>query len=890
MREKEETFDCYSAVVWFTCGIACAVLLGAAAAPAAAPAQEPPSTGRALVPGRFAGRPLAEVLGALQSQGLAIVFTSELVRPEMRVAAEPTTREPRRILDEVLAPHGLAIQEGPGGVLVVVARREAAAASSAIAGTVLPRGGRHGLAGAVVRVIEPGLEAAVREDGTFSVGGLAPGAYTLAAHAAGYLEQRVGGVAVGPDAPRLVEFRLEPQPYLVEEILVRPSRLTLLHERPDSSFSLGRAEIESLPHLGGDLFRAASLLPGTTANDVSAQFSVHGGRRDEVRVLLDGQELYDAYHLKDYDNALSIVPAKSLAGASLTTGAYPASQGDRMSGVLDLSTVEPSAGRHLLLGVSVLDALASGSGTFAGERGSWLLTGRRGAIDLAADLIGDEHPAFWDVLAKAELDTGLGVVGARFLTAGDDLELVKTEEEAAERLENDYRSSYGWMTHQALPGAATVVETIGSWAQVRRDRSGVGSDEEGSFALRDARDLEVLGLAQTWSHQLGPRHLPQWGWEARRYDAVFDYAKAIAPEFTVEAPFAPPRLLEHAFAGSLRGDHLGIWASDRLTRGRATAELGARYDRHTATGDTLVSPRINLAWRLGERSVLRAAWGRFHQSQRPYELQVEDGETTLARAERSEHMVVGYEALPAANALGLEAVRVELFGRAIADPRPRYENLLEPLNIFQEVEPDRVRIAPERSTARGVELLLRGRQGPRFDWWLAYSYARVEDRLAGEWVPRSLDQPHTAVLDLNFRLPRRWSLNLAWRYHSGWPTTPVGARLIPDPEEPDEPEEPEDPEGEEATAGLAEEGALVAVFGSLNSDRLPAYHRLDLRASRTWELRRSRLTFFVDVQNLYDRRNLAGFDLALDEEAGTVELDQEHWAGIFPSLGFTWEL
>ncbi len=836
--------------------------------------------------GPYAGRPLAEILLALQDQGLTIVFTSELVRPEMRVAAEPRSRAPRQVLDEVLAPHGLVAREGPGGVLVVVAGA-AAGGHGAIEGRVLARGGRLGLAGAVVRLAEGGMEAVAGEDGGFAVPELAPGSYTLEASAAGYLEQRLGGVSIGPGETRRVVFHLHPQPFLHDEIVVRPSRLSLLHERPDSAFSLGREEIESLPHLGGDLFRATSLLPGVAANDVSAQFSVHGGRRDEVRVLLDGQELYDAYHLKDYDNALSIVPARVLSGASLSTGAYPASHGDRMSGVLDLRTVDPPAGRHMLLGLSVLDALATSTGRFAAERGAWLVTARRGSLDLAGEVIGDENPAFWDLLAKAERATAAGLWSARFLTAADELELDQVAADGHERFENDYRSSYGWLGHQAARGERLLVETTGSWADVRRTRGGSGSDEEGGFTLRDRRDMDVLGLAQTATLELPGRHVLGWGWEGRRYDAFYDYAKALDPDVVVLAPFSTPRLLEHAFAGSLRDEHLGLWVSDRLSGlGRLTAELGARYDRHTATGDTLLSPRVNLAWRLGERSVARAAWGRFYQTQRAYELQVEDGESALVRAERSEHWVLGYETLLEPNRLGFEGLRLELFRREIDDPRPRYENLLEPLNFFPEIEPDRVRVAPERSTAEGVELLLRGAAGERLGWWLAYSYARAEDRLpalGGAAVPRSLDQPHTLALDLNWRLPRQWSLNLAWRYRSGWPTTPVAAMLLPG--EPDEPDEPEDPEEEPATA----EPELVAVFGRLNSERFPPYHRLDLRASRRRELRSGALTFYVDIQNVYDRKNLAGFDVDLDEDAGTVDLEAERWPGVFPSLGLIWE-
>ncbi len=180
----------------------------------------------------------------------------------------------------------------------------------------------------------------------------------------------------------------------------------------------------------------------------------------------------------------------------------------------------------------------------------------------------------------------------------------------------------------------------------------------------------------------------------------------------------------------LRGDHAGAWASDRLQLfERLSAELGLRWDHHEATDDTLWSPRLNLAWRLDDASVVRASWGRFFQSQRPYELQVEDGESALFPAERSEHSVLGYEAIFGGRGAGLQGLRVELFRRDIDDPRPRYENLLEPLEFLPEVEPDRVRITPESSDTEGVELLVRAR-GRRAARRLARLLLRARPRIA----------------------------------------------------------------------------------------------------------------------------------------------------------------
>src|SRR5215471_18678680 len=70
-------------------------------------------------PHTFQGRRLDDALRILQHDGLRIVFTSETVTPDMRVAVEPRAANPRDQLDEILSPHGLRA-EATGGVIVVI--------------------------------------------------------------------------------------------------------------------------------------------------------------------------------------------------------------------------------------------------------------------------------------------------------------------------------------------------------------------------------------------------------------------------------------------------------------------------------------------------------------------------------------------------------------------------------------------------------------------------------------------------------------------------------------------------------------------------------------------------------------------------------------------------
>jgi len=157
-----------------------------------------------------------------------------------------------------------------------------------------------------------------------------------------------------------------------------------------------------------------------------------------------------------------------------------------------------------------------------------------------------------------------------------------------------------------------------------------------------------------------------------------------------------------------------------------------------------------------------------------------------------------------------------------------------------------------------------------------YAYAETEDLIDETWVPREFDQTNTLNVDFDFLVTRKWRLNLAWRYHTGWPTTPISLVEV------------------EGGNGSAEEDEELEteyeiVLGPFNSDRLPDYHRFDARLSRQWGLSFGELTFFVDIQNVLDRKNVAGFDITVDTEEGELEQIVEEGVGFLPSIGISIE-
>ena len=148
----------------------------------------------------------------------------------------------------------------------------------------------------------------------------------------------------------------------------------------------------------------------------------------------------------------------------------------------------------------------------------------------------------------------------------------------------------------------------------------------------------------------------------------------------------------------------------------------------------------------------------------------------------------------------------------------------------------------------------------------------MEDRVDGEWIPRNIDQTHAFTFDVGYQITKKWNLNAAWIFQSGWPITEVSARLVDGAEGPE----------------------IEPIPGPIYGSNVDDYHRLDVRLSRSFQLSRGDLLLYVDVQNLYNRENEQGFEFGegafVPQPDGSVLVapDIESWLGIVPSFGLTW--
>lgn len=743
----------------------------------------------------YSGLTLEQALGRLRAEGLVLFYSSDLVRPEMRIQSEPRSLGPRAVLDELLAPHGLMAAPAPGGGWLLVRRPQPAR------------------------------------------GGTAPAPLPAA-------------IALGEVIVSASHYELAAAP--------TPQRGTVLTAEA----------LDNLPDIGDDPVRAVARLPGVARADFSSRTQVRGGTPSETLVLFDDLRLYNPYHFKDFFGLFSTVDPGNVGDVTVYTGGFPASFGDRSSGVIAFRPPpidDELFGRALL---SFFSAGVAGGGRFDEDRGDWRVSARRGNMDLIFKAVADEigKPEYYDLHARVGHRIGdWATLSANALVFDDRLRASDSDQEELARAA--YRDEYYWLRLDVGSESGAGGRILAGETRLSSSRTGT-MDLPGiaSGSLDDRRRFRIRSFqAEAWWRPAS-QALLQAGIETRNLDGDYFYRDDAEFELLFLTPGAPvQRERERNLEAHPTGYQDSAFVNLRLEpHPEFTADLGVRWDRESLSPgqESDISPRTAIMWEPREHTRFRVSWGQFSQAQGIDELPLADGQLRFAPPQHAEHWVASWE-----RDIGRTLqFRLEAYRKKYTDVQPRYENLLNTLVILPELKPDRIRIAPDSALAKGVEASLQWHADP-WNGWLSHSWSKVVDRFAGDDIPRSWDQRHYTTAGLGYR-GGPWEFSLAGTWYRGWPTTHVELAQL----------EPE---------------ALVAV-GPRNDERLGNYLRFDARAARRFEYDNgTELVAFLEINNLLARKNDCCLEYQLEDEEipGEVFLDVQTLDSLpfVPSLGVIWK-
>ncbi len=740
------------------------------------------------------------------------------------------------------------------------------------------------------------LRAVTDLSGGFAIRSITPGRYTLEARRIGYEPLVRDGITTGAGEIVRLALTMTPAAFRLAEVTVTPGSFSLLEVGPVGRQTLSRAEIETAP-FGEDLFRALNRLPGLSSGDYGAHFSIRGGRHDETLILLDGLEIYEPFHLKDFnEGALSIIDIETIDGVELLTGGFSAHYGDKRSGVMSISSRTPKAdGTHLSFGASFTNAHALIEGTFADRRGSWLVSGRRGFVDLLLGIINKKEttaPSYLDLFGTVRY--GLHpkhALALNVLHANDSYrfgfngttgfnDTIRTREAA----DNGYGNSYAWLTLRSLFGRHLAVRSLASIGLVNASRKGDEHEIDRPvelYGVQGNRDFTLQGFKQDFTYQRSNRMVLDWGYDLRALHATFDWTNRVTQNPDDPTPDTTgyyPRITRRAKQAD--GTTIGAYVSDRLQVFEPlTLELGVRYDGATYTHDSDWSPRLHALVRLSDRNSLRAGWGHYRQRQGIADENAFDRLNRYFPSELSKQWTLGFEHRYADGG----SLRAEAYHKTGSHLRPILRNWKGGINVFPESAEDRILVYPEATTSKGLELYHDRSLGSRVHLRGGYALAFVDERVSridhvndplkpafDSTHPWPQDQRHAVNLDVSYRPSTNWSITSALTFHTGWPFTdeiavPVRKR--------------------NGTMDLAVRP------DSLYGGRLPSYQRMDVRVTRRKRTPNGEFRFFFEVINLTNHENVLGYDVfRVRDAAGGLRLqrDTEAWFTILPSLGVSW--
>ena len=818
----------------------------------------------------FKGRMVTSVIDEFRSEGYPFAYSTSLVSDTLLVTIEPTATDAPQIVRQILEPHNLTIRSEEGLWLIVGGDRGGQEKGHILL-IVRDKRDFELLEEPTVNATPSLVSPSVLAPGLQQYSDLEPGAYRIEVASSGF-DPVVRRVYVESAKTTPVTILLEPSKPEIESITVSASRYEISRDVVTSSFLLDQRTIQNMPDIGEDPIRVVQRLPGTAAGGVSARAHFRGGEEAETGIILNGQRLFDPFHVRDYNNIFSAIDSRAIDGVEVYTGGFPARYGDRLSGFVLMDSLDSIEPRHTELGVSVFNTSILSAGTFSGGDAQWLFSARRSNLDVVLNRTLGE-PNYYDVFSQVTFDlapnTRLTLNG---LYADDSVTVVlESDPEELEQTTSETQNAQFWMTLENQWSSALRSVSVISVNSFANDRIGENNDMEKMLStVNDRRRVNQYGFRQDWFWNRSDIHLVQWGFQAEHGEARYHYMNQ-AQYFGLPALFVDiTNPTSRDLSAAPIGNNFAVYISDRWQVARNTIiELGLRWDDQTYTGlvsDSQLSPRLSVLHAFGPSTELRFSWGRYHQSQSIHELQIEDGVTEFYPAQRADHVIAGIRH----NFNNKYSVRLELFQKDMSRLRPRFENLFNPLALIPELEPDRVRIAPSKARSRGLEVSIDYTSGS-LSWWASYTLSEVDDTVDGVKEPRSWDQRDALLAGLSWN-KNAWDFSLAANIHSGWPTTSLALVDTTDP---------------------AGQPVKVAIPGPRNAERHPSYTSVDARISRRFKVGKGTITAFFEVANIFDRRNVCcrDYELADGTSGSTAELELSHdfWLPRLPAIGILWE-
>ena len=724
-----------------------------------------------------------------------------------------------------------------------------AAQAATLSGFVTDADNGESLPLASIVLTQVQLGAASNSSGYYAVKEVPAGTYEVEISYIGYKSWR--DTLAFSDRDVRLDVALQVESVDLEEIVIQAERSEELEQATQSSFIALQVEpLQQMPAIGeADLLRSLQLLPGIqSASDISSGLYVRGGGPDQTAILLDHIPLYNPSHLFGF---FSTFNPDAIKDVQLYKGAYPAAYGRTLGAVLDVSNREGNRQRFSSRGgISLIASRLLAEGPVG--QGSWMLAGRRTYLEPVLSAIrsrGVDIPLnyyFYDFNGKVNQRWGDDTFTVSTYWGQDDLRAdIEDENESFVDLRWGNRALTARWTRVFSPTLFGHFMAAGSWYE----NTLLFSFFDTPFGIANSiRDWSLKGDVDYFANR---NHTLTLGFLATLFE--FDYSASFNQ--LEQSDLYQRSVLASAYVQD-------EWQAGPTTRLR----LGGRGTYFSVADRLHFTPRMSLSHALSDKIRIKAAAGMYRQYLQlvtteafsggdfwmPLDSSVEPG--------RSYQGVVGTEWDPSRRyQLSVEAYYTDLANLVVLDNAVAADS--------DDTRSDDIFKSGGSGWASGVEVFLQRRTGA-FTGWVGYTLGwtrRTFPELnGGRAFPPKYDRRHDLSFVVSYQAGK-WRLGSNLVYATGQAFTPAAARYSL----------------REPTTRSVKDYVLPA---ERNSARLLPYHRLDASASREFGLWGLDVEFYLQIFNLYSRRN--EWFVQFNTKNPETEPEVVKQLPIVPTLGF----
>ncbi len=654
----------------------------------------------------------------------------------------------------------------------------------------------------------------------------------------------------------------------LDEVVVLGYVTSGIDRNQDGSISVDSEKLGILPGLvSPDIAQSIQLIPGISTLDESATgIQIRGGSPDQNLVLYDDIKLYNTGY---FYGMFSLFNPFATKKATIFRSGTSASYGDRISGIIDISSgdeiPQKTKGGFEIDGLSINGYIK----TPISQKAAVYAFARRSYADII------ETPTYDSYVDK--IFTNFGVAKD---VNGNVLELETDDDFSPETSNNKFAFADVSAKLVLKPNAKNNISVSGLYTRNRLDFDFIGGDEQ----IVDSLITQNKGLSANWKLKTSDNQEEEVSAYFSEYNSfyqnnelkdetgnsILDLSEIsirenkitdVGLKFMSTTSFKETQKLSLGYELSYTDLNILISKEEPFDnekessvqddtnlknaifgeytfsfKNKGFVNTGVRLLHYNSLGEFLIEPRINFEYPLTNRLRFKTAVERRNQ---PISQLVEFNHTEL-RLENNLWRLSDDKEFPLLSSNQISGGLLYHHKSLNIDIDTYYKEL-EGLTTFTSGFSNPLEnLEKGESVIKGLDFLLKYRWN-KYKIWAGYTYNDITFQFPNLKdtpfkFPGNNDITHSFRISNTLQL-EKWQFSLGWQFRTGRPTTPVNSYEIKI-----------DADGENAG---------VVNFGSINSGRLPDFHRLDASVLYDFNLKvgnkKLKAQLGVSVLNIYNR-------------------------------------